>query len=343
MTDFVQKSCSDQEMGIANGMTAISISREPNSASTLSNHVGKADDNIANEKTFKASRHPINAKDRWGRLKTTVESLGHGTTKKKPALDRGDSFLRKFSTRNTEDKIDAKFENNLKYSCREKHSSWKKTFVIHPAGELMFYWLGIVTLAVLYNLWTCIARETFREIQRGYTSVWISLDAFCDTIYILDILAQFRTGFLLQGLMVYDSRKLCKNYMKNRYFIVDIVCLLPLDFLQFALGIHPMLRFPRFLKVYRSIQFMHIYESRTAYPNLLRVLSLSHILFLGAHWFAAFYYLISEAEGFNGEWSYPTPEGQYAGVTRKYLASLYWSTLTLTTIGDLPHPDTNWQ
>jgi hypothetical protein len=26
-----------------------------------------------------------------------------------------------------------------------------------------------------------------------------------------------------------------------------------------------------------------------------------------------------------------------------YLRCLYWSTLTLTTIGDLPPPETNWQ
>ena len=333
----------DQEMGLANGMTSTSMCGEPSPTNSISNHISKDDETIVNDKPFKSSRHSVNAKDRWGRLITTVNSLSHGHTKKKPGLDRGDSFLRKFSTRNTEDKKDANFENNLRYTVREKHSCCYMTFVIHPAGELMFYWLGIVTVAVLYNLWTCIARETFREIQNGYTSVWICLDVFCDFIYILDILVQFRTGYLLQGLMVYDSRKLCKNYMKNRYFIADIVCLLPLDFLQFSIGIHPMLRFPRFLKVYRSVRFMHIYESRTAYPNLLRVLSLSHILFLGAHWFAAFYYLISEAEGFNGDWSYPLPEGQYAGVTRKYLASLYWSTLTLTTIGDTPHPDTNWQ
>ena len=340
MTALLKKGYHDRDIGLANGMTATSMCRESSPTNSLSNHISKDDETIVSDKTFKSSRHSVNAKDRWGRLKTTVS---HGHTKKKQGLDRGDSFLRKFSTRNTEDKIDANFENKIRYSFREKHCSLKMTFVIHPAGELMFYWLGIVTIAVLYNLWTCIARETFREIQNGYTSVWICLDAFCDIIYILDILVQFRTGYLLQGLMVYDSQKLCKNYMKNRYLFVDIVCLLPLDFLQFSLGIHPMLRFPRFLKVYRSVRFMHIYESRTAYPNLLRVLSLSHILFLGAHWFAAFYYLISEAEGFNGDWSYPSPEGQYAGVTRKYLASLYWSTLTLTTIGDTPHPDTNWQ
>ena len=332
-----QKNSKRYQVREANGIPAMNMCTDTSTDTVTSNHV-------FTERRFdstKSDKSP-NAKDRWGRLKTTVNAISHVHVKKKNGLNRGDSFLRKFSTRQTEDKIEFNSTNRINYASREKNVACQ-SLVIHPAGEIMFYWLGIVTVAVLYNLWTCIARETFREIQNNYNSVWFSLDALCDFIYIMDIFVQFRTGYLLQGLMVYNTQQLCKNYMKNPYFIVDLVCLLPLDFLQFSLGIHPMLRFPRFLKVYRSVRFMHVYESRTAYPNLLRVLSLSHILFLGAHWFAAFYYLISEAEGFNGGWAYPTPEGQYASVTRKYLASLYWSTLTLTTIGDLPPPDTNWQ
>ncbi|CAH0595469.1 unnamed protein product [Chrysodeixis includens] len=42
-----------------------------------------------------------------------------------------------------------------------------------------------------------------------------------------------------------------------------------------------------------------------------------------------------------GDWVYPHRPGDYATLTRKYLGSLYWSTLTLTTIGDLPTPETN--
>jgi hypothetical protein len=272
-----------------------------------------------------------------------MNTVNHIAAKKNRRLNRGDSFLRKFSTRNQAEVDSPDWEDTLQSTVQKTKHRTLKSFVIHPSGGLMFYWLGVVTLAVLYNMWTCIAREAFREIQKGYMVTWCCLDGVSDLIYICDIFVQFRTGYLQQGLMVYDSSKLCKNYLRDRCFIIDILCLLPLDFVQFQIGIHPMIRFPRFLKVYRTMRFMHMYESRTAYPNLLRVASLSHILFLGSHWFAAFYYLISEAEGFEGDWSYPKPEGNFAAVTRKYLASLYWSTLTLTTIGDLPPPDTNWQ
>lgn len=61
-------------------------------------------------------------------------------------------------------------------------------------------------------------------------------------------------------------------------------------------------RFPRFLKVYRIYNYYYMVESRTVYPNVWRVVNLIHILLLLAHWFGCFYYLISEAEGFEGHY-----------------------------------------
>lgn len=51
-------------------------------------------------------------------------------------------------------------------------------------------------------------------------------------------------------------------------------------------------------QVYRSVRFYYIVESRTVWPNLWRVVNLIHILLILAHWFGCFYYLLSEAEGF---------------------------------------------
>ena len=277
---------------------------------------------------------------RWRSIRHAVRVTNAAVSMRKN-MSREDSFLKRFSTRQP---YRADSDDNLaddKSVENTKNETERKYTVLHPDGRLMFYWLGIVTLAAFFNLWTCIAREAFREIQNGHLVVWISLDVLCDVIYICDIIVQFRTGYLDQGIMVYDSKLLAKRYIASKSLYIDLVCLLPLDFLQFVVGIHPMLRFPRFLKVYRYFTFMYMLESRTQFPNFFRVANLTHILFLGSHWFAAFYYLISEAEDFKGDWSYQTPKGAFAAVTRKYLASLYWSTLTLTTIGDLPTPESN--
>jgi hypothetical protein len=213
--------------------------------------------------------------------------------------------------------------------------------VVNPDENFYFYWLFVLTVCVLYNLWTLIVRQSFPELQSGATVLWFTCDGFSDAVFLLDVAVQFRTGYLEQGLMVYDSKKLAGHYIRSRSFLMDLFALLPLDFLQFYIGTHPILRFPRFLKVYRVYDYYYMVESRTVYPNLWRVVNLVHILLILAHWFGCFYYLLSEAQGFVGVWGYPYNEPGYQQLTRKYLGSLYWSTLTLTTIGDLPTPGTN--
>ncbi|XP_051159570.1 uncharacterized protein LOC127280558 isoform X2 [Leptopilina boulardi] len=290
---------------------------------------------------------------RWMKLRTTVQlSSAIQTIQKKPPLKREDSFLKRFSTRQipesqetldtAEGEGDPSDEKNPNTRRRRPRRPQKppKT-VVNPDENFYYYWLMLLSVCVLYNLWTLIVRQSLPELQGLAPAVWLACDGFTDLVFFLDVGVQFRTGYLEQGLMVYNNKKLAGHYVKSKSFVLDLLALLPLDLLQVNLGSNPLLRFPRFLKIYRVYNYYYMVESRTVYPNLWRVLNLIHILLILAHWFGCFYYLLSEAEGFQGDWVYPYRPGEYATLTRKYLGSLYWSTLTLTTIGDLPTPETN--
>ncbi|XP_071564132.1 uncharacterized protein [Temnothorax nylanderi] len=291
---------------------------------------------------------------RWMKLRTTVQlSSAISTIQKKPPLKREDSFLKRFSTRQIPesqetidtaegegDATDDKETGNRRRRRPRRPQKPPKT-VVNPDENFYYYWLMLLSACVLYNLWTLIVRQSLPELQALAPNTWLACDGFTDAVFFLDVAVQFRTGYLEQGLMVYNSRKLAGHYLKSKSFVLDLFALLPLDLLQVNLGSNPMLRFPRFLKIYRVYNYYYMVESRTVYPNLWRVLNLIHILLILAHWFGCFYYLLSEAESFQGDWVYPYRPGEYATLTRKYLGSLYWSTLTLTTIGDLPTPETN--
>lgn len=75
------------------------------------------------------------------------------------------------------------------------------------------------------------------------------MDIITDIVFLLDVGVQFRTGYLEQGLMVYDSKKLAGHYIKSKNFLLDLLALFPLDLIQRNTGVKPILRFPRFLKV----------------------------------------------------------------------------------------------
>ncbi|XP_055931983.1 uncharacterized protein LOC129962263 [Argiope bruennichi] len=284
-------------------------------------------------------------RSRWLKLRTTVQlSSAITQVSKKPPLKREDSFLKRFSTRPVPDQNSAEGSSRLAgEGIMKSHFLGVWRSVVNPDENILFYWLSLLTICLLYNAWTIIVRQAFPELQQGWSTMWYCFDAFSDAVFILDIAFQFRTGYLEQGLMVCESKKLACHYIKSKSFILDIAAITPVDLVQLQFGTIPILRFPRFLKLYRSFRLYYMVESRTIYPNLWRVVNLIHILLLLAHWFGCFYYLLSELEDFVGEWSYRKPVDDYATLSRKYLGSVYWSTLTLTTIGDLATPATNLQ
>ncbi|XP_031625845.1 uncharacterized protein LOC116342393 isoform X3 [Contarinia nasturtii] len=330
--------------------TALSPAGEAQTTTTGSMATSKEDEEDSSKDDSSHCKSPgqrTKSNQRWMKLRTTVQLSS--AIQKKPPLKREDSFLKRFSTRQIPETQETMEETGSesasgdhdKISKRRRRYNQKRRSVVNPDENFYFYWLMVLTVCILYNLWTLIVRQSFPELQELVPNFWFGCDSISDIIFIFDIVVQLRTGYLEQGLMVYDDKKLALHYMRSKKFLFDLTALIPLDLLQIRLGTQPLLRFPRFLKVYRSVKFYYIVESRTVWPNLWRVVNLIHILLILAHWFGCFYFLLSEVEGFQGDWVYPYRPGEYATLTRKYLGSLYWSTLTLTTIGDLPTPETN--
>ena len=132
---------------------------------------------------------------------------------------------------------------------KRQHRKRQPSTVVNPDENFYFYWLFLVAVSVLYNLWTLIVRQSFPEFQRLAETLWATCDHLTDLVFLLDIVVQFRTGYLEQGLVVYDSKKLALHYVKSRSFIFDLVTLLPLQLLQRSSTACPILRFPRFFKV----------------------------------------------------------------------------------------------
>ena len=160
-------------------------------------------------------------------------------------------------------------------------------------------------------------------------------------------------GYLEHGLLVVNQKKLALHYLKSSIFKLDVISLLPFDLLYFVPYIghrRVIVRINRLFRFHRLSQFFHRTESRTSYPNMFRVFILVLYITLIIHWNACIYFFISEKIGFGTDtWVYPAlvdssgNQTVYSSLSRQYLFSFYWSTLTLTTIGELPGPQTDWE
>ncbi|KAG9478070.1 cyclic nucleotide-gated channel alpha-2 [Eleutherodactylus coqui] len=216
--------------------------------------------------------------------------------------------------------------------------------VVNPSGKWYYRWLLVIALPVLYNWFLLVVRACFNDLQTSYIIVWLTLDYVSDFIYIIDIIIRFRTGFLEQGLLVRDPKMLSDSYIQTLQFKLDVISIIPTDLCYLALGIHrPELRFNRLLHFPRMFECFDQTETRTSYPNIFRIFNLVLYILLIIHWNACIYYAISKAIGFGVDtWVYPNvTDPTYGYLTREYVYCLYWSTLTLTTIGETPPPVTD--
>lgn len=149
-------------------------------------------------------------------------------------------------------------------------------------------------------------------------------------------------GFLEQGLLVKDLKKLREGYINTLQFKLDLLSILPTDLAYIATGIHvPELRFNRLMRFSRMFEFFDRTETRTSYPNTFRISNLVLYILVIIHWNACIYFAISKSLGFGSDqWVYPnTSHPEFGTLTRRYIYCLYWSTLTLTTIGEMPAPE----
>lgn len=118
--------------------------------------------------------------------------------------------------------------------------------------------------------------------------------------------------------------------------------MLPTDIFYFVLGLdYPEIRINKLLRLNRMFEFFKISETMTNYPNIFRICTLVMYIIIIIHWNACLYFSFSKSIGFGSDaWVYPAlTEPEFGELMRKYSFSLYWSTLTLTTIGETPSPE----
>jgi cyclic nucleotide gated channel alpha 3 len=225
---------------------------------------------------------------------------------------------------------------------------------------LIFQWLAIINCAVIYNLVFVIGRSVFWKLDQLLGLGWLFLDYFCDLLYFIDSYIRMHEGkfnpkayvlslsvtflgFLEHGLLVKDASRLRSNYFHSKFFLFDFVSLFPTDFAYFfftnscneKLPCKIIFRLNRVLRIDRMIEFFEKTETRTNFPNAFRITKVVLYILLLIHWNACFYFVLSFVIGFESDsWVY---QGSPSLATQ-YIYSFYWSTLTLTTIGETPQP-----
>uniref|UniRef100_A0A8C5GR90 Cyclic nucleotide-gated cation channel-like n=1 Tax=Gouania willdenowi TaxID=441366 RepID=A0A8C5GR90_GOUWI len=276
------------------------------------------------------------------------EIISQNSLRRRGETARPDSFLERFrGPTNDLQAPSSRFSDSQEGSEAENEIRRRKcnAVVLSPSDDAYYCWVMIIGAAVFYNWTLLVARACFDELQMSTVLVWLVLDYVCDGIYILDIAVRMHTGFLEQGLMVKDVRRLRETYIQTTQCKLDIGSILPTDLLYLSVGMSytPLLRFNRLLRLPRLFELFERTETRTGYPNAFRIWKLVLYILVIIHWNACGYYSFSKALGLGSDsWVYPNAsDPKFGSLARTYIYCLYWSTLTLTTIGETPPPERN--
>ncbi|KAH7954096.1 hypothetical protein HPB49_015561 [Dermacentor silvarum] len=236
--------------------------------------------------------------------------------KKAKEPDRPDSFLEKFAMGQAADEAPERSKGEeTKQSFFQKHG---RSFVVDPAENFHYRWLSVISAAVLYNVLVIVGRSVFWELQNAMPIAW-------------------------------NTRKLLKRYIESLHFKLDLISLVPTDIAYFFLGVQCNVRVPctvivrlnRLFRAYRMQEFSDRTEARTNFPYAFRIAKLIFLILVIIHWNACLYFAVSYAIGFGTDnWVYKNISLPVYGTLRhQYIYSFYWSTLTLTTIGEVPIPE----
>ncbi|XP_067314557.1 cyclic nucleotide-gated channel cone photoreceptor subunit alpha isoform X1 [Pseudorasbora parva] len=257
-------------------------------------------------------------------------------------VERPDSFLERFRGPDLKDLSSRGSNARSSVGLPDKPRKRKKeVWIMDPSSDKYYRWLSVIAAPVFYNLMMLVTRACFNELQDSFTILWIILDYTSDAIYYADTFVRSRTGFLEQGLLVKDGKKLMNNYKTIPQFKYDMISMIPTDLLMLKVGFNnPELRFNRLFKMARLFEFFDRTETRTNFPNIFRISNLVLYILIIIHWNACIFFAISKTIGFGTDtWVYPNiSHPEYGRLARKYIYCLYWSTLTLTTIGETPPP-----
>ncbi|WAR20369.1 CNGA3-like protein [Mya arenaria] len=265
-----------------------------------------------------------------------------------PPADGGTSETRPTEISETEeDQPD--WELGIRRSTSSKNSRIEdltlSDIILDPDGIIVYYWLGIVTMAIVYNITVIALRVAFKEMKdlANEESFFPLLETIADVIFLLDIAVHLRISFYEEGCL----------------FMIDVISVLPMGYFYIFVSVTSnlifldmeslipgklqilLVRAPRLLKYSTMVRFFDLTDSRTRNPNLLRAFKLSLNLWMVIHWIGCVYYLVSEFEGLGtNDWVYPNGT-EYDVFARKYIRVTYWSLMTLTTIGERPPPETD--
>jgi CRP-like cAMP-binding protein len=220
--------------------------------------------------------------------------------------------------------------------------------ILTPFGKNRWRWDMYMMLLIAYVATFSVFLRSFIPVIRPRTP-WFWIEILIDVSFTVDVILCFRTAYITRHLKLEtDKRRIVMHYLKT-WFTVDALGTFPWDLLAyFALNSRATigwLQLPRLLRLFRIFKVMRTLRAfrfkqhvtrlevrlRLKY-GYIRLAWLIVVICLIAHWGGCLFYLVGVLSG-PVESSWIGQEGVPADKAGRYLYSVYYTTVTITTVG----------
>lgn len=134
----------------------------------------------------------------------------------------------------------------------------KSAIVINPRSDKYRYWEAFITLTIFL---TCLLIPFQAFLDSEWLFFWVCSYLY-DVLFFLDMLLHFRVGYFSKGSLVKDTALIRRSYLRDK-FVLDLLTILPLDFLVFGFATHinslqtlSLLRLNRTLRAHRIVSIL---------------------------------------------------------------------------------------
>ncbi|XP_076322830.1 potassium/sodium hyperpolarization-activated cyclic nucleotide-gated channel 2-like isoform X2 [Tachypleus tridentatus] len=294
---------------------------------TAADEEGLTDDCITSDVNYKASRPVINALPREVACEKDDVSL-YGTPKEEVGpvpIDAKSSFMRlqlESLFQPSDNKLAMKLFGSKKALINERlRQKAAGHWVIHPCSKFRFYWDLCMLFFLVANLIVLPVAISF--FNDDLSARWIAFNSLSDTIFLLDIVVNFRTGIMNRDnskQIILDPKLIARYYIRT-WFFLDLISSIPLDYIFLIfnkdysdnfqllhagralriLRLAKMLSLLRLLRVSRLVRYVSQWEE-VYFLNManmfMKIFNLICMMLLIGHWSGCLQFLVPMLQGY---------------------------------------------
>ncbi|CAL8996714.1 unnamed protein product [Prunus brigantina] len=223
----------------------------------------------------------------------------------------------------------------------EGHLQLKK-FVIAPYDRRYRWWQAFLVLLVIYSAWASPFELAFKKVATGSL---MPVDLVVDAFFAVDIVLTFFVAYLDKStyLLVLDHKKIALRYVISIYFAMDVVSTLPIQLIyrMFTGNSHyaQVFGFLNLLRLWRLRRVSELFErlekdTRFSY-FWIRYIKLICVTLFAVHSAGCFYFwMATHHKTLSNTWiGTEVNDFEHKSIWLCYTYSIYWATVTLTTVG----------